>query len=159
LDHLCVKEGSMAVKPIPDGYTSVTPYLTVKGVETLLDFVKKAFDADETVRMARADGTIGHAEVAIAGSVVMMGEASGEFPPMPGMIHLYVDDCDATYQRALASGATSMQEPADQFYGDRTAGVRDPSGNVWWIAKHVEDIPEDEMSKRAQEWAQKTPGS
>ena len=146
----------MAVKPIPDGYTSVTPYLTVTGVEQLLDFVKKAFDADETVRMARADGSIGHAEVAIAGSMVMMGEASGQMPPMPGMIHLYVDDCDATYHRALESGATSLQEPADQFYGDRTAGVRDPLGNVWWIAKHVEDVPEDEMAKRSEEWAKQT---
>lgn len=145
----------MTVKPIPDGYTSITPYLTVKGVDTLLDFVKKAFDADETVRMPRDDGSIGHAEVAIAGSIVMMGEPRDE--PMPGMIHLYVDDCDATYRRALESGATSVQEPADQFYGDRTAGVKDPTGNVWWIAKHIEDVPDEEMARRAKEWAEKNP--
>lgn len=139
----------MAVKPIPDGYTSVTPYLAVKGVDTLLDFVKKAFDADETERMPRGDGSIGHAEVAIGGSMIMMGETRDD--PMPGMIYLYVDDCDATYRQALDAGATSVQEPKDNFYGDRTAGVKDSTGNVWWIAKHIEDIPPDEMARRMKE--------
>jgi PhnB protein len=146
------KEAEMAVKPIPDGYHSVTPYLTVKGADKLLDFVKQAFAAEETFRSSRADGSIGHAEVRIGGSIVMMGDASERWPPMPGAINLYVDDCDATYSRALKAGATSLQEPADQFYGDRTAGVRDPVGNVWWIATHVEDVSPEDMAKRAEEW-------
>lgn len=142
----------MAVKPIPDGYHTVTPYLIVQGADKLLDFMKQVFAAEETVRMPRADGSVGHAEVRIGDSVVMMGEASEQFPSLPGSIHLYVDDCDATYGRALEAGATSVQEPANQFYGDRSAGVRDLAGNLWWIATHVEDVPEEEMAKRAQEW-------
>jgi PhnB protein len=144
---------TMAVKPIPDGYHSVTPYLIVEGVESLIDFLKQAFAAEETVRMPGPDGSIGHAEVRIGGSAVMMGETGGRFPPMPAAIHLYVEDCDALYERALQAGATSIQEPADQFYGDRMAGVRDPVGNQWWIATHVEDVPPEEMGRRAEEWA------
>ena len=142
----------MAVKPIPDGYHSVTPYLIVEGADKLLDFLKEAFAADETFRMAGPDGSIGHAEVRIGDSVVMLAEAGEQWPAMPGGIHLYVDDCDATYRRALEAGATSLQEPADQFYGDRSGGVRDPVGNVWWIVTHVEDVPEDELAKRVEEW-------
>jgi PhnB protein len=145
------KEAEVAVKPIPDGYHSVTPYLVVRGASRLLDFVKQAFAAEETERMPRADGSIGHAEVRIGDSVVMLGDATEQFSPMPGMIHMYVEDCEATYRRALNAGATSLQEPADQFYGDRMAGVRDPVGNSWWIATHVEDVSEEELSRRARE--------
>lgn len=146
------KEAEVAVKPIPDGYHSVTPYLTVRGADVLLEFVKQAFAAQETVRMAGDDGSIRHAEVRIGDSPVMVGEPNEQWAASPGTIHLYVEDCDATYQRALEAGATSLQEPNDQFYGDRMAGVRDPLGNSWWIATHVEDVPEDEMARRAQEW-------
>ena len=142
----------MAVKPIPDGYHSVTPSLMVEDADNLLDFLKQAFAADETFRMARADGSVGHAEVRIGDSVVMMGEASEQWPPMTASIHLYVDDCDATYKRALEAGATSVQEPADQFYGDRSGGVRDPAGNLWWIVTHVEGVSEEELARRAEEW-------
>jgi PhnB protein len=140
----------MAVKPKPDGYHSVTPYLVVPGVAKLIDFLKQAFDATEIERMAKPDGSIMHAEVRIGDSVVMMGEAGGKFQPMPAMVYLYVDDTDASYRRALQAGATSVMEPADQFYGDRNAGVRDPSGNMWWIATHKEDVPREEMAKRAE---------
>jgi uncharacterized glyoxalase superfamily protein PhnB len=139
----------MAVKPIPDGYHTVTPYLTVQGVPKLLDFLKQAFAAQEIERMTQPDGTIGHAEVRIGDSVVMMGEASDEWKPMPGAIYLYVNDADAVYQRALQAGAISTMEPADQFYGDRSAGVKDPSGNYWWIATHKEDVPPEELKRRA----------
>jgi PhnB protein len=91
-----------------------------------------------------------HAEVRIGDSVVMMGEPADESSLMPGMIHLYVDDVDTTYQRALQAGATSLREPEDQFYGDRSAGVRDAFGNVWWIATHKEDVSPEEMKRRAQ---------
>lgn len=99
--------------------------------------------------MPLADGTIMHAEVRIGDSVVMMGESGGEFTPMPASIHLYVEDTDATYKRALRAGATSLREPADQFYGDRSAGVKDLAGNHWWIATHKEDVSPEELEKRA----------
>jgi uncharacterized glyoxalase superfamily protein PhnB len=141
----------MAVNPIPEGHRTVTPYLVVDGATNVLDFVRQAFGAEEKFRMDTPDGKIGHAEVQIGDSIVMMGDAGAENPAMPAMIHLYVDDCDATYERALAAGATSEREPTDQFYGDRSAGVRDSAGNLWWIATHVEDVPEEEMAKRIEE--------
>jgi uncharacterized glyoxalase superfamily protein PhnB len=138
----------MAVKPIPDGYHTVTPYLVVAGIAQLIDFLKQAFGAEEIQRTTRPDGSIGHAEVRMGDSRVMMGEAGGEFPPMPGMLHLYVEDVDALYRRALQAGASSLREPEDQFYGDRMAGVKDKFGNQWWIATHIEDVSPEEMAKR-----------
>jgi uncharacterized glyoxalase superfamily protein PhnB len=142
----------MTVKPIPEGYRTVTPYLVVDRAADVLEFVKQAFEAEEKFRMEQPDGSIGHAEVVIGDSVVMVGSAGPENPAMPAMIHLYVEDCDATYERALAAGGTSEREPTDQFYGDRSGGVRDPGGNLWWVATHVEDVPEDEMAKRIEEF-------
>jgi PhnB protein len=144
------EEATMAVTPIPKGYHTVTPYLVVQGVPKLIDFLKQAFDAQEIMRMPRPDGTIMHAEVRVGDSAVMMGEARGEFKPMPGSLYLYVDDTDATYQRALQAGATSLMEPANQFYGDRHAGVADPVGNHWWIATHIEDVLPEELARRAE---------
>jgi PhnB protein len=143
----------MSVKPIPEGYTAVTPYLITEGAGSLLDFMKQAFGADERLRMDGRDGTINHAEVSIGGSVVMLGDAGEEWSAMPAFVYLYVDDCDATYERALAAGATSVREPADQFYGDRNATVRDPVGNMWGIATHVEDVSDAEIAKRVEEMA------
>ncbi len=135
----------MSVKPVPDGYHSVTPYLTVKGAAQLIGFLKEAFGAEETFRMG--GDRVMHAEVRIGDSMVMLGDAPDQ--PMPAMIHLYMPDVDAVYRRALTAGATSEREPADQFYGDRSAGVRDAFGNVWWIATHVEDVPPEELQRRA----------
>jgi uncharacterized glyoxalase superfamily protein PhnB len=140
----------MAVKPIPDGYHTVTPYLVVPGIAKLIDFLKQAFDATEIERHAQPDGTIMHAEVKIGDSMVMMGQAQGEHKAMPAMIYLYVNDCDSVYKRALAAGGTSIMQPADQFYGDRNAAVKDPSGNQWWIATHKEDLSKEELAKRAE---------
>src|SRR4051794_30563563 len=139
----------MAVKPIPDGYHSVTPYLTVPDAAGLIDFLRRAFGAQEVHRFTR-DGAVSHAEVRIGDSVVMLGQAGGEWKAMPAALHLYVPDADAVYRRALQAGATSLREPADQFYGDRMAGVRDPAGNYWWIATHVEDVSPEEMRRRAE---------
>lgn len=135
---------------IPDGYHSVTPYLVVEGLPKLIDFLKAAFDGVETERVPGPDGKIAHAEVRIGDSVVMMGEAGEEWKPMPAMIYLYVSDADASYKRALDAGATSLMEPADQFYGDRNAGVKDPSGNLWWIATRIEDVSKEELQRRAE---------
>jgi len=130
----------MAVKPIPDGYHSVTPYLLVQAPEKLIDFVKASFGAEEMLRMPGPDGTgVSHAEVRIGDSVVMMGQpADGTM--MPAAIYLYVADADAIYQRALKAGGESTEEPNDTFYGDRRAGVKDPCGNLWWIATHIKDF-------------------
>ncbi len=145
----------MAAKPIPDGYHVVTPYLIIRGVPGLIDFMTKAFQAEVLERMEAPDGTVMHAEVKIGDSMIMMGEASDKYPPMPAGLYLYVKDTDAVYRRALDAGATSLMEPADQFYGDRNAGVRDSSGNLWWIGTHIEDVPAEEMKKRAQAFMKK----
>lgn len=137
------------VKPIPDGYHTVTPYLTVPGVANLIDFLKQAFDAKEIDRHTRPDGSVQHAEVQIGDSRVMMGEPQDQWKPKPANLYLYLDDVDAAYRRAIAAGATSLQEPADQFYGDRTGGVEDASGNQWWLATHKEDVSPEEIGKRA----------
>jgi PhnB protein len=140
------------VKPIPDGYHTVTPYILVQGADKLIDFVKKAFDAKETERYSMPNGTIGHAEVRLGDSVIMVSDAQGEdYKPMAAGIHLYVEDCDAFYKRALDTGATSIMEPADQFYNDRSAGVRDQFGNRRWIATHEEDLSKEEIAKRMDE--------
>ncbi len=128
----------MTVKPIPDGHHTVTPYLTVQGASRLIEFMRKAFDGNVTERMMRPDGSIGHAEVRIGDSVVMV----------PSAIYLYVKDADATCRRALQAGSISVMEPANQFWGDRQGGVRDPVGNYWWIATHIEDVSPEEMAKR-----------
>ena len=139
----------MVVKPIPDGYHTVTPYLLVCGVPKLIDFLKKAFDAEVAERIDAPDGTVMHAQVKIGDSFILMGDPRGTCEPTPASLYLYVLDTDAVYQRALQAGATSVMEPADQFYGDRNAGVKDSAGNTWWIATHVEDVPPDSLSERA----------
>ena len=136
------------VKPIPDGYHSVTPYLVVDGAAKLIDFARQAFGAEEMFRMPAPQDTIGHAEIRIGDSVVMLADAGPENPPRPANLLLYVDDCDSTYRKALAAGGASEREPTDQFYGDRTAGV-DACGIRWWIHTHVEDVSPEEMEKRA----------
>ena len=138
-----------AVKPVPDGYHTITPYFAVANATKLLEFLKQAFGAEETLRMAGPDGAIRHAEARIGDSMVMIGQAGAEWKPKANTVYLYVPDVDATYRRALAAGATSLREPATHFYGDRSAGVEDAQGNAWWIATHVEDVSPEEMERRA----------
>jgi uncharacterized glyoxalase superfamily protein PhnB len=140
----------MAVKPIPEGYSTATPYLVVPNAAKVLEFVKKAFGAKESYpAMTAPDGSIMHAEVTIGDSRIMMGQSSERWPPIPAMLYLYVPDCDAVYKSAVAAGGTSVTEPANQFYGDRHGTVRDAGGNLWCIATHVEDVPPEEMATRA----------
>ncbi len=139
-----------AVNPIPEGYHSVTPYLVAQGIPKLFDFLKQAFGATERERQTKPDGTVRHAEVKIGDSIIMLGEAAGQWKPMPSMLYVYVPDIDATYQRALQAGGRALREPRDEFYGDRTAGVEDPCGNQWWIGTHIEDVAPEEMQRRAQ---------
>lgn len=150
------QDAMTSIKPIPDGYHTVTPYLLVQGADKLIDFVKKAFDAKETERYSMPDGSVGHAELRLGDSVIMLSEAMGEdYKSTSAGIHLYVENCDATYQRALEAGATSTMQPADQFYGDRSAGVKDQFGNQWWIATHKEDLSKEEITKRMDEHMKK----
>ncbi len=122
--------------PIPEGFHTVTPYLVVTGVARLIEFLKQAFDGEETIRAADKDGVINHAAVRIGDSMVEMGEASSQWKAMPAGLHLYVKNSDETYRRAIQAGAESLYEPQDMEYGDREGGVTDPSGNQWYVATH-----------------------
>ncbi len=139
--------------PIPDGYHTVTPYLVVKGVADLIEFIKEVFGGEEIRITPRPDGSIQHARVRVGDSPIMMGEPVGDMTPMPATLYVYVTDPDATYERALKAGATSVRAPADQFYGDRNAGVQDASGNQWWMAAHKEDVSPAELAKRLSDQA------
>ncbi|MET0669367.1 MAG: VOC family protein [Xanthobacteraceae bacterium] len=140
----------MAVKPIPEAYHSVTPYLVVRGAEKVVEFLKAAFGADVVFEpLKRPDGGILHVEVKIGSSRVMLSERSEEHEPMLSMLYLYVPDVDATYRQAIAASGTTLKEPHDEFFGDRTASVKDPSGNTWEIATRKEDLSRQELEKRA----------
>jgi PhnB protein len=139
----------MAVKPIPDGYHSVTPFIQVKGVAKLIDFLKQALGAEEIMRMPGPDGTVMHAEVTIGNSRLMLGEPmQGGPPPSSSSFYVYVSDVDSMYKRATGAGAKSVSQPTDQFWGDRMATVTDPFGNTWSLATHKEDPTPEEMAKR-----------
>ena len=144
-------------KSIPDGYHNVTPYLIVNDAAAAIEFYKKAFGATELMRMPKPNGKIGHAEIRIGDSTIMLADEAPEmgarsprtFGGSPVSIFLYVDDVDTTFARAVDGGAKVQRPLADQFYGDRTGGVEDPFGHVWYIATHVEDVSPEEMKKRA----------
>ena len=139
----------MAVKAIPEGYHSVTPSLSVQGAAKLIDFLKEGFGAQEAFRMPAPNGEIMHAEVRIGDSIVMLNDLMGQSPTTSSLF-LYVTDVDQVYQRALKAGGTSLSAPANMFWGDRMAQVKDSFGNQWSIATHVEDVPPQEMQKLAE---------
>lgn len=136
------------VKPVPQGYHSVTPYLIVDRAPRLIDFLKGTFNAQETVRMNGPDGRVAHAEMKIGDSIIMMSDETPQYKATQSQLYVYVDDVDVVYKRALEAGGTSVSEPTNQFYGDRNASVKDPAGNTWGIATHVEDVSPEEMQKR-----------
>jgi len=141
------------VKPVPDGYHTLTPYLVADGADKVISFMKDAFGAKPVFEpMMRPDGKIMHAEFKIGDSVVMIADASERARPTPAMLHVYVPNVDAVYQKAIKAGATSEMEPADMFYGDRGSSVKDPAGNRWHIATHVEDVSPADLKKRAMEF-------
>jgi len=139
----------MAVKPIPDGFHTVTPYLVAKDAAALIDFITSGLGGQEKFVMRRPDGSIGHAEMIVGDSHVMIGQAGGANQAFPAMLYLYVANVDALYQQAVAAGATALHEPTTQFYGDRHGAVVDSNGNQWWIATHVEDVSQEEVERRA----------
>jgi len=145
----------MPVKPIPEGYPRVSPYLIVEDGAETMEFIKYVFGAKVKERMTFPDGTVNHGEVSIGDSVIMLGKASENYPPQTTMLYIYIEDTDAAYKRAIEKGAVSVMEPADQFYGDRNAGVKDQNGISWWIATHVEDVSPEELLRRNEECAKK----
>lgn len=142
----------MAVKPIPDGYHTVTPYIVCNGAADVISFLKNAFDAKELCPpMTGPDGVVHHAELKIGNSHIMLSEACGEQKAMPAMIYLYVENVDKVYDQAIKAGGKSIKPVENQFYGDRSGGVSDSAGNQWWIGTHVEDVSLEELNKRAAE--------
>jgi PhnB protein len=147
----------MAVKPIPEGYHTVTPYLAVDDAAEAIEYYKKAFGAKERVRMEAPGGKIGHAELEIGDSLVMLSDALPQFSTRPPKelggtsvsVFMYAEDVDAVVKQAVDAGATITMEVADQFWGDRFGSVQDPFGHLWSIATHVEDVPPEEMAERA----------
>jgi len=146
----------MAVKPIPEGYRTYTPYYVVDGAAEFIEFLKKAFGAEETFRMPAPGGRIGHAEVRIGNSMLMLADASPPDHPVRQLNGLlYVNDVDAVFKTAVAAGAKGGRQPENMFYGDRMGGVTDKWGNEWMIGTHVEDVSPEEMRRRMA--AQKKP--
>jgi PhnB protein len=146
----------MSSKPAPVPQPSVTPYLTVKGAVEAIEFYKRAFGAEETMRLAEPGGRIGHAEIMISGAPIML---SDEYPELDALgpqsrggstvgIHVYVEDVDAVVARAVAEGAKSLRPVKDEFYGDRSAKLRDPFGHIWYVSTRKQDLSNDEVTKR-----------
>ena len=147
----------MSVKPIPDGYHSITPYLGIAKAAEAIEFYKKAFGATQVMRLDMPDGKVGHAELRIGDSAIMLGTPCDEMalrnPDEHTSVglHLYVKDVDAQFKQAVAAGAVVVSEPKDQFYGDRSASVKDPFGHLWFLATHKEDLTEAQIRQRAME--------
>ncbi|MFD7256402.1 VOC family protein [Streptomyces sp. NPDC059874] len=149
----------MTVQPIPEGYPRVTPYLCIDGASAAIEFYVTVLGARERMRMAAPDGRIGHAELELGNSVIMLAD---EYPGMgfrspkamggtPVTLHVYVEDVDAVFAKALTKGATEVSAVKDEFYGDRTGQFEDPFGHRWNVATHIEDVPPAEMEKRSEE--------
>jgi PhnB protein len=154
-------------QPVPEGYSTLQPYLAVEDASAAIDFYQRAFGAKERGRMAGPGGSVMHAELEIGDSVIMLSDpfpqASAKPPKELGgtsvNIMTYVEDTDAAYKQAIDSGATSLMEPDDMFWGDRMSTVQDPFGHTWTIATHIEDVSPEEMQKRSEEWASQMAGS
>ena len=147
------------VNPFPEDYPRVTPYLIVDGAAEAIDFYKTVLGAGERMRMAGPDGKVGHAELEVGDSVIMLADEHPEMDALgpksvggtPVTLHVYVEDADSVFQRAIDAGAEARQPLEDKFYGDRSGSFEDPFGHGWHVATHVEDVPPEEMEKRAAE--------
>jgi PhnB protein len=157
----------MAVKPIPEGYQTITPYLGVESAQEAIDFYQRAFGAKERARMSGPGDSVMHAELEVGDSLVMLSDPfpqSSTKPPkeLGGTsvnIFMYVEDIDAVYKQAVDAGATSLMEPDDMFWGDRFGSVQDPFGHSWTIATHIEDVSPEELQKRSEEFMASMAGS
>lgn len=147
----------MPVKPIPDEYNRLTPYLAIDGAAEAIEFYRQVFDATERTRLPAPGGKVGHAEMAIGGSVFMLADQAPEMDHLgpltlggtPITLTVYVEDADATFERAINRGARPIRKPEDQFYGDRAGTFEDPFGHRWAVMTHIEDVPDDEIRRRA----------
>ena len=135
----------------PAGYTSVAPWVVTDDTGALLDFVAQVFEGEELARVAMEDGSIGHGEIRVGDTVVLAFDRRPEWPAMPSLLRVWVDDADATFARAAAAGATVVTELDSNAFGQRGGRIKDPFGNIWWVAAQVEDVPEDVMWQRLQE--------
>ena len=142
----------MATKPIPEGFHSLTPYLFAEGAARLIDFISAAFEGKVLFQQKRPDGAVMHATIRIGDSMLMLADPTPEFGAMPSSIYLYVLDCDTVYQRALTFGGVSVFPMRTLPSGERYGGVKDPCGNIWWVATHAEDVPPDEQERRWKEF-------
>ena len=149
----------MSVQPIPEGYHSITPYLMINGAAQAIEFYRRAFGATESFKLEAPGGKIGHAEIQIGDSRIMMADDCGGEGPFhnpqasggsPVALHLYVEDVDAVFDRAVSAGATVIKPVQDQFYGDRTGTLKDPFGHIWFLATHKEEVSPDEIKQRAE---------
>ena len=136
------------VNAIPEGMHTVTPFLIVNGAEKFIEFIKNAFNGEQTFIWKEDDGKVMHATAKIGDSIIMISDEMEGFKAMPSMLQLYVKDVDAQYKQALKAGGKSIREPKDEFYGDRSSGIKDAWGNQWWIATHQEDVGYEELKKR-----------
>ena len=142
----------MSVKPIPDGFHAITPYLLTQGAARLIEFISTAFEGELKVRETRPDGAIMHATMQVGDSMLMLADATPPFEPMPSSIYLYVTDCDTVYQRALSCGGISVFPMMTLPSGQRYGAIKDPCANIWWVATQVEDVPPDEQERRWKEF-------
>jgi PhnB protein len=140
------------LEPIPKGFHTVTPFIVARNATGLLEFLKKAFNGETTSIMHDPDGKVMHATARIGNSIVMVSDANDRFPAMPAMLYLYMDDVDLVFNKAIKAGGQSLREPTNEFYGDRSAGIKDAWDNQWWIATHIEDVDEKELKRRADEF-------
>ena len=143
----------MADNRVSNGDQTIVPYLILHDVAGFMEFACSIFGGVEVERMTDPDGRIMHAEIRIGSSLLMMGSAGEKWPAQPAGMYIYVADVDALYHKAIAAGASSVHEPMDMFYGHRSAGVLDPYGNTWWLAKEIESLTEEELKRRHAEHA------
>jgi uncharacterized glyoxalase superfamily protein PhnB len=141
-----------SVKAIPEGMHTVTPYLVVDGATELIRFIEQSFQGKTTSIMKTQDGKVMHASMQIGDSQVMVSDATDRYPAGACRLYLYVDDVDTTYKNAIDAKGVSLREPTNEFYGDRSGGIKDTWGNEWWIATHIEDVDDEEMEKRARQF-------
>jgi uncharacterized glyoxalase superfamily protein PhnB len=146
------KSGKKSIGRMPKGFHTVTPYLMVNDARGLIEFIERAFDGKTTAIMKNDEGKIMHSTIQLGDSLIMVAETMERAHPMPAMLYLYVDDVDAMYRQALEANGTSLREPVDEFYGDRSAGIKDEWNNQWWLAKHIEDVSEEELEHRKEEY-------
>lgn len=138
-------------RTVPEGYTTVAPWVVTDDTGAFLDFVAEAFEGEELARVVTEDGLVGHGEIRVGDTVVLAFDRRPEWPVMPSLLRVFVADADAAFARAVAAGGQVVTELSDSAFGQRGGRVKDPFGNIWWVVSHVEDVPEDEMWKRLQE--------